>query len=97
MLVCNDYGMSPSTGPNGLLFKKIFLMWTVLKVFIEFVTILLWFYVLFFWLIGIGILVLQSGIKHASAALEREVLTTGLPGKSLGRFSKAVLPQIINS
>ena len=31
-------------------------------------------------------------IKHASAALEREVLTTGLPGKSLGCFSKAVLP-----
>ena len=38
-------------------------MWTVLKVFIEFATTLLWFYVLFFWLIGIGILVRQSGIK----------------------------------
>ena len=31
-------------------FKKIFLMWTILKVFIEFVTILLLFYVLVVWL-----------------------------------------------
>ena len=30
-------------------FLKIFLMWTILKVFIEFVTILLLFYVLVFW------------------------------------------------
>ena len=29
--------------------KIFFLMWTVLKVFIEFVAILLLFYVLFFW------------------------------------------------
>ena len=31
-------------------FFKIFFMWTIFKVFIEFVTILLWFYVLVFWL-----------------------------------------------
>ena len=30
------------------MFLKMFLMWTVFKVFIEFVTILLLFYVLFF-------------------------------------------------
>ena len=28
---------------------KIFLMWTIFKVFIVFVTILFWFYVLVFW------------------------------------------------
>ena len=32
------------------LFSEIFLMWTVFKVFIELVTILLLFYVLIFWL-----------------------------------------------
>ena len=32
-----------------LLFKIFFLMWTIFKVFIEFVTILLLFYILFFW------------------------------------------------
>ena len=31
-------------------FLKIFFMWTIFKAFIEFVTILLWFYVLVFWL-----------------------------------------------
>ena len=37
---------------NSLLlffFLKIFLVWTIFKVFIEFVTILLLFYVLVFW------------------------------------------------
>ena len=33
----------------SLLFSKIFLMWTIFKVFIEFVTLLLLFYVLVFW------------------------------------------------
>ena len=33
-------------------FFKVFLMWTIFKVFIEFVTILLLFYVLVFWLQG---------------------------------------------
>ena len=32
-----------------LLFKIFFLMWTIFKVFIEFVTILLLFYILVFW------------------------------------------------
>ena len=33
--------------------KKIFLTWTVFKVFIDFVTILLLYYVLVFWLGGV--------------------------------------------
>ena len=38
---------------NGLVFLfTIFLMWTIFKVFIEFVTILLLAYVLVFWLLG---------------------------------------------
>ena len=37
---------------NFFFFLKIFLMWTIFKVFIEFVTILLLSYVLVFWLRG---------------------------------------------
>ena len=33
----------------GFFFRFLFLMWTIFKVFIEFVTILLLFYTLFFW------------------------------------------------
>ena len=39
-----------------------------------------------FWFFGCetcGILAPQPGIEHATPALEGEVLTTGLPGKSL--------------
>ena len=56
-------------------------MWTIFKVFIEFVTILLLFYVLVFGCEACGILAPQPGIKPAPRALEGEVLTTGLPGK----------------
>ena len=57
-------------------------MWTIFKVFIEFVTILLLFYVLFFWVCeACGILTPRPGIEPAPPALEGEVLTTGLPGK----------------
>ena len=58
-------------------------MWTVFKVFIEFVTILLLFYV--FWFFGpeaCGTLAPQPGIEPARLVLEGEVLTTALPGKS---------------
>ena len=61
-------------------------MWTIFKVFIEFVTILLLFSV--FWFFGCkacGILAPQPGIEPALPALEGEVLTTGPPGKSLER------------
>ena len=63
-----------------------FLMWTTFKVFIEFVTILLLFYVLdFFFFFGrkaCRILVPGPGIQPAPPALEGGVLTTGPPGKS---------------
>ena len=45
-------------------------MWTIFKVLIGFVTILLLFYV--FWFSG----------RKAPPALECRILTTGLPGKS---------------
>ena len=58
-----------------------FLMWTILKLFIEFVTIL-------FYLFGTfgheayGIFAPCQGIEPTSPTLEGKVLTTGLPGKS---------------
>ena len=58
-------------------------MWTIFKVFIEFVTILLLSYM--FWFFGLkacGILAPWPGVEPASPALEDEVLTTGPPGKS---------------
>ena len=57
-----------------------FLMWTIFKVFIDFVIILFLF---MFWFLGSGILALRPGIEPAPLALEGEVLTTGPPGKSL--------------
>ena len=78
-----------------------FLMWAIFKVFIEFVTVLLLFYVFVFWPRQAyeilaphpGIkpappaLEGHPGIKPAPPALEGKVLTTGLPGKSLMYFS----------
>ena len=57
-------------------------MWTIFKAFIEFVTILLLFYILVFGHEACGILAPRPGIEPASPALEGEVLTTGLPEKS---------------
>ena len=57
-------------------------MQTIFKVFIEFVQ---YYFCFTFWFFGhkaCGILALQPAIELASAALEGEVLTTGLPGKS---------------
>ena len=53
------------------------------KIFIEFVTILVLFYVLFFCREACEILVPQLGIELERPALEDELLTTGLPGNSL--------------
>ena len=62
-------------------------MWTIFKVFTEFVTILLLFHVLvFLGLEACGILASQSGSKPAPLAVEGEVSTTGPPGKSLPSF-----------
>ena len=62
-------------------------MWTIFKVFIEFVIILFLFYVLgsFFFFFGqkaCGILVPWPGIEPTTPAMEGEVLTTGPPEKS---------------
>ena len=57
-------------------------MWTIFKVFIEFVIILLLFYILDFWLQGIQILAPRPRIKPALPTLEGEVLTSGPPAKS---------------
>ena len=59
-------------------------MWTIFKVFIELVIILLLFFM--FWFFGheaCGFLAPRPGIKPATPALEGKVLTTGLPGRSL--------------
>ena len=55
-------------------------MWTIFKVFIEFVTILLWFYVLVFWLQVMWDLS-SPGIEPTPPALEGEVVITGPPGR----------------
>ena len=65
------------------LFFFFFLMWTIFKVFIEFVIILLLFYVLVFWPWGMWDLSTPTGIEPVPPALEGKVSTTGPPGKSL--------------
>ena len=61
-------------------------MWTILKVFTEFVIILLLFYI--FGHKACGILAPRPGIKPAPPELEGKVLTTGLPGESHKRSFK---------
>ena len=55
-------------------------MWTIFKVFIDFVTKLIlfsgWFVLFFFWLVACGILGPPPGIKPAPFALGGTVLTT---------------------
>ena len=65
-----------------------FLVWTIFKVVIEFFTVLLLFYVLVFGHKACGILTPWPGIEPTPPALEGEVLTTGLPGKSQGNLEK---------
>ena len=59
-----------------LFFGGVFLMWTIFKVFMEFVTILFLSYVLGFGHEACRILAPQPGIKPVAPALEGEVLTT---------------------
>ena len=64
-------------------FCKDYLVRTIFKVFIEFVTTLLLFFM--FWFFGpeaYGILVSPTGIEPAFPVLQGEVLTTEPPGKS---------------
>ena len=66
-----------------------FLVWAIFKVFIEFVTILLLFYVLGFWPRGMWDLSFPTRDGTAPPALEGDVLTTGPPGKSSQNFFMA--------
>ena len=63
---------------------KIFLMWTIFKVFIGFVTLYYFFlcFVFFFGKEACGILAPWPGIEPTLPALQGKVLTTGPPGKS---------------
>ena len=56
----------------------IYLMWTIFKVFIELVTILLPFNVLVFWFRDMWV----AGDPACTRSMEGKVLTAGLPGKS---------------
>ena len=55
----------------------------IFQVFIEFVMILLLFYVLDFWLQGMWDLSSPTRVQTCTPAVEGEVLTIGPPGKSL--------------
>ena len=68
--------------PNNFLKFFFFNVDNFLKVFIEFVTILLLVSVFFFSHKACGPIVPQPGVKLTPPALEGEVLTTGPPGKS---------------
>ena len=70
----------------------VFLMWTIFKVFIEFVTIFLLFYA-FFGHEACGILAPRPGIEPSPPALECGVLTTGPPGES--RYPDTFDPKVI--
>ena len=72
--------------PPRLKYMYIHLMWTIFKVFIEFVPIFLLCYVLVFWPEVCGILAPQPGIEPTPPVLESEILTNGSPGKSLPTF-----------
>ena len=75
--------------------KDFFLMWTTLKVFIEFATTLLLFYVLVFWQRGMWDLPSLIGVQHTPPAVEGEVSTTGSPGKSLKMCSNSCFYRLI--
>ena len=84
-------GAEGGWGLAGLLFflrwsiSFLFLMWTIFKVFIEFVTILFLVFMCvcccFFFCEPYGILASRPGIELILPALEGKVLTTRWPGK----------------
>ena len=59
-----------------------FFMWSIFQIFIEFVSILFLFYVLFFGRKAYRILAPRPGIEPTAHTLEGEVLPTGLSRKS---------------
>ena len=75
-------GVGCCSFPPPLFFKNDFFMWTILKVFIEFVITLFMFYVLFF--LPRGLRDLSSSDQGLNPNLlhwKAKVLTTGPPGK----------------
>ena len=70
-------------------------MWTIFKVFLEFVTLLFLFYVLVFSHEAPGNLSSWPGIEPNPPALEDDVLTTGQPGKPQFPFSNHPLSEPI--
>ena len=71
-----------------------FLMWTIFKVFIECVAILLLLFMFcFFGRKACGIFASQPGSKPALPALEGEVLIVGPPGKSHHQTTKLLYQQ----
>ena len=63
-----------------------FLMWTIFRVFIEFVTILLLFYVLVFW---------PRGIWDLSSPTRDRTCTPSIGRRSLNQWTTSEVPQII--
>ena len=61
-----------------------FFLWTIFKVFIEFVKLLFLFYVLVFWPQGMWDLSSPTRGQTCTPALDDEVWTTGPSGKSQG-------------
>ena len=57
-------------------------MWTIFKVFIEFVTILFLLYALVFWPRGMWDLISLTRYQTHTLAMEGKILTTGTPEKS---------------
>ena len=87
---------SPPNPVVQRLFFFFFLCGPFLKAFIEFVTILLLFYVWFSGHKTCAILVTQPGIEPALPALEGGVLATGPPGKShIQRFLAPAWPSVV--
>ena len=76
------YTCVPHPEPSSLLPPRTIPLGHFLKVFIEFVAILLLFYVLVFWLWGMWDLRSLTKEPILTPSLEDEVLTTGPPGKS---------------
>ena len=68
-----------------------FLMWTIFKAFIKFVTIFLLFYGLVFGHTPCEILTPQRWIQPTVTALEGEVLTPGLQGEALSSYLSSYL------
>ena len=82
-LMPNFFPVLPA-GYRTQYFFKDFFTWTICKVFIESVTILLPFYVLGFWggHKACGVLAPWPGLECTSPVLEGQVLSTGQSGKS---------------